>query len=199
MRRGLWEVAADRRVLITSAMEAAQMTASGALMAFLPLYGLERGLSTGAIGLLFGAMGLASIAAKPLWGRVSDRGGRRGLIVLGQLICAAVMVLLPRSHDFVPLLVLALLFGFGEAVIGSSTSALVADLCRERNYGSAMGVFGTVMDIGHAAGPAVAGLLIGVWGYSGAFVAIGVWLVAITFAFIGSSGPRSPQARGQAA
>ncbi|HEY4485846.1 MAG TPA: MFS transporter, partial [Nitrospiria bacterium] len=53
---GLKATAGDRGILATSAMEAVQMTASGALMAFLPLYGIGAGLHAGQVGLLFGVM-----------------------------------------------------------------------------------------------------------------------------------------------
>lgn len=184
MLRGIREVAADSRILIASGMEAAQMLAGGALMAFLPLYGLMVGLHPGEVGLLFGIQGVSSILAKPVMGWISDRFGRRPLIVTGQLICAIVMVLIPWTGNFTGLLLLSFVFGFGEAVIGSSTSALVADLCRARSLGSAMGVFGTIMDVGHASGPIVTGLLIGLLGYRGAFGIVGVLLVGITVVFL---------------
>jgi len=181
--QGLREVGRDRRVVVTSGMEGILMTASGALMAFLPLYGINVGLNAGEVGLLFGAMGIASILAKPVMGRLSDRIGRRPLILTGQIICAAVMISLPWTVGLVGLLVLSLIFGFGEAVIGSSTSALVADLCKEKSLGSAMGVLGTIMDIGHAGGPILTGFLIGLSGYAGAFGGIGVLLLAGTALF----------------
>jgi MFS family permease len=101
----------------------------------------------------------------------------------GQTICAAVMFLLPWTDGFTGLLLLSLIFGFGEAVIGSSTSAMVADLCKEKSLGSAMGVFGTIMDIGHAGGPILTGFLIGLSGYTGAFSGIGALLLAVTALF----------------
>jgi MFS transporter, DHA1 family, multidrug resistance protein len=181
--KGLREVAGDGRVLATSGMEAMLMTASGALMAFLPLYGIKVGLHAGAIGLLFGGMGAASILTKPLMGRISDRLGRNPLIILGQLVCAAVVISIPWTAGFTGLLSLSLIFGFGEAVIGSSTSATVADLCKEKSLGSAMGVFGTIMDIGHAAGPILTGVLVGWFDYVGAFSGVGIMLMAVTSLF----------------
>jgi MFS transporter, DHA1 family, multidrug resistance protein len=180
---GLREIFGDPRVLIGSGMEAVLMTASGALMAFLPLYGIIVGLHPGQIGLLFGGMGIASILAKPMMGRISDRTDRRRLIITGELICASVVTAIPWTEDFGGLLFLSLLFGIGEAVIGSSTSAWVADLCREKSLGSAMGVFGTIMDIGHAGGPILTGILIGWAGYAGAFAGIGILLAIMTLLF----------------
>ncbi len=188
--QGLHEVVGDRTMLVTSSMEAIQMTASGALMAFLPLYGIAVGLHAGEVGLLFGAMGIASILTKPVMGRISDRLGRHPLIITGQLICAAVMFVIPWTAGFAGLLFLSLLFGFGEAVIGSSTSAMVADRCKEKSLGSAMGVFGTIMDIGHAGGPILTGFLIGIFGYAGAFGGIGILLILMTLLFTGAAQSR---------
>jgi len=180
---GLREICSDPRVLMGSGMEAVLMTASGALMAFLPLYGIDAGLHPGQIGLLFGGMGIASIVAKPIMGRISDRTDRRRLIIAGELICASAVAALPWNEGFAGLLFLSLLFGFGEAVIGSSTSAWVADLCKEKSLGSAMGVFGTIMDTGHVGGPILTGVLIGLAGYAGAFAGIGLILVIMTLLF----------------
>jgi MFS family permease len=49
------------------------------------------------------------------------------------------------------------------------SNALIADIASERNLGVAMGVFGTVWDIGEAAEPIIAGFLIGRLGYAPTF------------------------------
>jgi len=54
----------------------------------------------------------------------------------------------------------AAFFGLGEALVTSSANALVADLCQERHFGTAMGAFGAIFDVGHAAGPILAGYLL---------------------------------------
>ena len=117
-------------------------------------------------------------------GKLSDRIGRRPLIISGQVICAGVMFIFPWLESVWGLMLLSIIFGFGEAVIGSSTSALVADLCRNRSYGSAMGVFGTIMDIGHASGPILSGAFIMLIGYRGSFGIVGLALFLMTAIFI---------------
>ena len=57
-------------------------------------------------------------------------------------------------------------------MISSSTSALVADLSELKTLGAGMGMQGTIMDIGHATGPLLAGVLIAHMGYQGAFAVI---------------------------
>ncbi len=169
---GFRAVARNGRVLMTSATDGAKMIANGALMAFLPLYGVSVGLNPGEVGLLFGMQGITSFLSKPAMGRLSDKVGRRPLILLGLLICAGTFVLIPRASELMVLLGLAAGFGFGEAVVTSSTSALVADLSESCAIGAGMGMQGTISDIGHASGPLLAGLLIVQLGYQGAFTII---------------------------
>jgi DHA1 family multidrug resistance protein-like MFS transporter len=169
---GLRRVARNLEVLVTSASDAAKMIANGALMAFLPIYGVAVGLNAGQVGLLFGIQGITSLLSKPVMGQVSDRVGRRPLILIGLLICAGSFGLMPRVSAFGSLLLLAACFGFGEAVVSSSSSALVADLSGSERLGAGMGMQGMIMDIGHASGPICAGLLIARMSYEGAFAVI---------------------------
>jgi predicted MFS family arabinose efflux permease len=70
-------------------------------------------------------------------------------------------------------------FGFGEAVVSSSSSALVADSSEFKTLGAGMGMQGTIMDVGHASGPLLAGVLIERMSYVDAFAIIaGIQLLA---------------------
>jgi MFS family permease len=179
MWAGFAAVARNRKVLITSSTDAAKMIANGALMAFLPLYGVSVGLNPGEVGLLFSIQAVTSFLSKPVMGRVSDRIGRQPLILVGLIICTGTFVLIAQVAAFPLLLILASGFGFGEAVVSSSSAALVADSSEFKRLGAGMGMQGTIMDIGHASGPLVAGLLIAHLNYQAAFgVIAGVQLVA---------------------
>ncbi len=179
MWRGFAAVSKNKKVLITSVTDAAKMIANGALMAFLPLYGVSAGLNPGEVGILFTVQAFTSFFSKPIMGRISDRVGRQPLIVLGLCICAGTFVCIPYVAMFPVLLVLSAGFGFGEAVVSSSSAALVADSSEFKRLGAGMGMQGTIMDIGHACGPLLAGVLIGSFSYSVAFAIIaGVQLLA---------------------
>jgi len=179
MWKGFAAVAKNSKVLITSMTDAAKMIANGALMAFLPLYGVAVGLNPGEVGLLFTVQAFTSFFSKPIMGRISDRVGRQPLIVLGLVICAGTFVCIPHVSMFPVLLLLSSGFGFGEAVVSSSSSALVADSSEFKTLGAGMGMQGTIMDIGHAGGPLLAGLLIARMSYGSAFMVIaGVQLAA---------------------
>ena len=179
MWKGFAAVAKNNKVLITSMTDAAKMIANGALMAFLPLYGVSAGLNPGEVGLLFTVQAGTSFFSKPIMGRISDRVGRQPLILLGLFICAGTFVCIPYVAMFPVLLLLSAGFGFGEAVVSSSSSALVADSSEFKTLGAGMGMQGTIMDIGHASGPLLAGLLIANLNYSMAFAVIaGIQLMA---------------------
>src|SRR4029078_9494718 len=117
MWRGFSIVAQTRKVLVTSSTDAAKMIANGALMAFLPLYGVSVGLNAGEVGLLFTVQSLTSFISKPIMGRVSDRLGRQPLIMLGLLICAATFVSIPHVAGFALLLLLAAGIRSADAVL----------------------------------------------------------------------------------
>jgi len=172
MWKGFHIVVQNTRVLVTGATDGAKMIGNGALMAFLPIYAVSIGLNPGEAGLLFGVQGVTSFLSKPAMGRASDRIGRKPLIVAGLLICAATFVAIPYTQSLPLLLVLAAGFGFGEAVVTSSTSAFVADVSELETLGAAMGMQGTISDIGHASGPILAGLLIAHLSYQSAFAII---------------------------
>lgn len=176
---GIREVSGDRRVVAASAMEGVQNMSMGALEAFLPVYAVTvAGLSAFEAGLLWAGQVVTTMLAKPLMGRFSDGHGRNGLIVAGLLCCAVPFALIPALRDFTSLFLACLVFGLGEALVTSSSAALVADLCKARNYGTAMGVFGTIFDIGHASGPILGGVLVGLLGYGWAFGIMSLVLVA---------------------
>jgi MFS transporter, DHA1 family, multidrug resistance protein len=171
---GIKEVLSDKRIAITSWMEGLHLLAVGALEAFLPIYAIKvAGLSAFQVGLLWGVQVVTTILSKPLMGRTSDRYGRRPIIAVGLVLSALSFGAIPLLKDFSSLLVAAALFGFGEAFVTSSANALVADLCQERHFGTAMGTFGTIFDIGHAAGPILAGYLLLSFSYVQSF-----WLIA---------------------
>ena len=179
MWKGFAAVAKNKIVLITSVTDGAKMIANGALMAFLPLYGVSAGLNPGEVGLLFTVQAVTSFFSKPIMGRVSDQVGRQPLIVIGLLICAGTFVCIPQVSMFAILVALSAGFGFGEAVVSSSSSALVADSSEFKRLGAGMGMQGTIMDVGHASGPLLAGLLIANLSYGQAFAIIaGIQLAA---------------------
>lgn len=182
---GIKEVASDRRVIITSNMEGLQNMTVGALEAFLPIYAVTvAGLDAFQAGLLWGVQVIATIIAKPIMGKTSDRYGRKPLITAGLFLCAVSFAAIPLLSNFYLLGLAAMVFGLGEALVTSSSAALIVDVCQEKHFGAAMGTFGTIFDIGHAAGPILAGFLIARLDYRLSFWIMAAMLLAAIPLFI---------------
>jgi len=184
--RGLREVAGSRGIIITSLAVAAQMFAVGAYNAFLPLYAKEIvKLEAWHIGIIFGVQTVTTLLARPLMGKISDRAGRKPLILTALLWCALLISLLPRFQRFELLIAFGAAWGLGTAVVSSVASAFITDLAKRAHYGAAHGAFGTIFDIGEATGrPIVAGILVAHFGYVWMFAAMAAQLFAVSLIFL---------------
>jgi MFS family permease len=191
-RRGLREVLSHLGILCTSATEAVQYLAYGAVETFLPLYALHIGLSPYRIGLLLGVQVVALTLSKPFMGRLSDRRGRHGQIVLGLWAGAAGLLALPHCGSLWLLLPVSVALGLTMATVTAATAALVSDLARQSSHGAALGTMSAIMDVGHALGPVTAGLLIGAYGYRVGFAAIGLLLAVAGGVFLAAVRPARP-------
>jgi len=150
-KAGIGEVARRRLVLVTSGAQAAQFVLNGALNAFLPLYGRDVvGLTTPQLGWLFGMQTVTTLAIRPLIGFLSDRAGRRWVIVAGLTVCSAAVLAMSRATGLWALVAAAIAYAVGVATTTAATSAYITDVTRRARYGAAHGVFGTIYDVGDA-------------------------------------------------
>lgn len=184
LRAGISEIVHNPPVLATGLVEAVMFSGFGTLQAYLPLYASGLHFGTGRIGLLFAAQGVTSIAGRPMMGAASDRLGRRPLIVAGLLVAAASVAATTYVSGYGLLLIVSAGFGLGLGAVTPSTTSLIADLTEPRQYGAAMGVFGSIWDTGHAGGPLIAGALVAGFGYHTAFVAIAALMVSALAVFL---------------
>jgi MFS transporter, DHA1 family, multidrug resistance protein len=130
-------------------------------LGFLPLYAKNIvELSDTSLGILLWVLLVMAMVGKPLARRLSDRVGRKPMILVGLSLCIVMLPLMPLTPFAVGLLVEGDIFGLGMAIVTPSTVALVTDLSKVGRYGAALGVFGTVWDIGEALGPIVVGRVI---------------------------------------
>jgi len=183
-REGLGEVIKEPRILAVSVVEAGQFFAYGAVEAFVPKFGEGViGLIDWQIGVVLGLEGSLLMLTKPLMGRLSDRVGRRSPIILGLVLGASSLASMVLATSFLSLAIVLMVFGIAVAMVTASTSPLIADLCKQKSYGSAMGVLDTIMDIGQTLGPITLGLLIPTLYYYLSFALVGVLLLVLAFLF----------------
>ena len=183
-RQGVAEVLRTPPILIAAGIEAVMYLGYGAFLGFLPIYAKSVGLNDAEIAIVLGSQLAVAMLAKPVTGRLSDRAGRKPVIVAGLLVCALALPLIFRSTDLATFVLVAPLLGLGVGAVTPVTNALIADLASSRRLGAAMGVFGTIWDIGEAAGPILAGFLIGGLGYASTFDVLAAASVAAAVAFM---------------
>jgi len=179
-RRGVAEVFRTPPIFVAAGIEAVMYLGYGAFIGFLPIYAKTVGLNDAQIAIVLGAQLILAMLAKPVSGRLSDRVGRIPVIVVGLMLCAAALPLIFRSESLAAFVLVAPLLGLGVGAVTPVTNALIADLALARHLGAAMGVFGTIWDIGEAAGPMIAGVLIGGLGYAATFDVLAAVTVAVT-------------------
>ena len=179
-RQGVAEVFKTPPIFVAAGIEAVMYLGYGAFLGFLPIYAKQVGLNDAEIALVLGAQLVVAMVAKPITGRASDRVGRIPVIVIGLLLCAAALPLIFRSESLAAFALTAPLLGLGVGAVTPVTNALIADLASARRLGAAMGVFGTIWDIGEAAGPMIAGFLIGGLGYAATFDVLAGITAAVT-------------------
>src|SRR5436853_5011660 len=183
-RQGVAEVFKTPPIFVAAGIEAVMYLGYGAFLGFLPIYAKKVGLNDAEIAIVFTAQLVFAMVAKPVAGRVSDQVGRIPVIVIGLLLCAIALPLIFRSETLTAFALAAPLLGLGVGAVTPVTNALIADLASARRLGAAMGVFGTVWDIGEAAGPMMAGFLIGRLGYAATFDVLAAITAAVTLGLI---------------
>ncbi|OHB72144.1 MAG: hypothetical protein A2W23_05405 [Planctomycetes bacterium RBG_16_43_13] len=182
--KGALEIITNKKLVITCSVDSAKGLAVGTLEAFLVIYAMKvANLNVIFATMLWVCLTGMSVFCKPIMGRLSDKYGRQQIIYIGMMLCALPLVAIAMVKSFPVLLVLSAIFGIGEAFVTGSTVAFAADLCRRERYGAAMGVFGTISEVGEAAGPMMAGFLIGWVGYSTTFGLFAIIMLAMTMLF----------------
>ncbi|MGD9905397.1 MAG: MFS transporter [Vicinamibacterales bacterium] len=193
LRDGIRDVVRDRRLLVASVANAGQFVLSGALNAFLPLYALEVvGLTATQTGGLFAIQTVATLLMRPVGGGLSDRLGRRALIVAGLVVCAATVAVIPLATSGAALAACVTVYAAGVAATAMAATAFVTDVTSRARYGAAHGVFGTIYDIGDALGPLAAGLVVAAAGYPAMFRAGAALALGIAALFAVLSGHAAP-------
>ena len=131
----------------------------GMAWGLLPLLYASHGLAVAEIGVLAAAYpavwGLAQVGT----GALSDRVGRKGLIVAGMLAQAGALGLIAVSSTFGAWLAAAAVLGLGTAMVYPTLLAAVADVADPAWRGAAVGVYRLWRDLGFAVGAVVAGVL----------------------------------------
>jgi MFS transporter, DHA1 family, tetracycline resistance protein len=130
----------------------------GIVLPVLPYYAESYGASPLVIGLLFTSYSIMQFLFTPLWGRLSDRRGRRPLILLS-LAGSCVGFFIFGTADRLSLLFIGrMIAGIAGAII-PTTNAYIADVTTPETRAKGMGLLGVAFGLGFILGPAIGGLL----------------------------------------
>src|ERR1041384_2702675 len=133
------------------------------IMPLLPFYAKDLGASAAVVRFLISAFSVAQLAIAPVWGRFSDRYGRRPAILAGLLVTAAAYVLFAFAGSLAALLFSRVIQGGGGGRIGV-VQAYVADASPPEQRVKSLGWLSAVTSLGAVAGPAVGSLMVGLGG-----------------------------------
>ncbi len=130
----------------------------GIIVPFLAYYVESFGAGAAVVGLLMASYSLAQFVFAPIWGRVSDRVGRRPILLLGLTGSVVGYTTFGLAGTLAMLFVGRILMGIFGATIPTAQAA-VADVTEPENRARGMGLIGAAIGLGFILGPALGGIL----------------------------------------
>lgn len=173
------------------------MIGFGIVIPVLPLYAEQYGATAIQNGMLIAVFSLAQFLAAPVWGKISDRVGRKPVLFVSILGTALGFWLMGAATTLSMLFVARLIDGIAGGNIGTA-QAYVADISTPQERARAMGLIGAAFGLGFMVGPAIGGIMAGKFGYhSPMYLAAGMALVnaLVVLAILPESLP--PERRGE--
>lgn len=149
------------------------------LIPILPYFVEHFGASEIVVGVLFSTYALCQLIGGPIWGNVSDRIGRKAVLIISQIGATIGWAMLAFAPNIIVVFIARIIEGLAGGNI-SVTQAYVADRVEPEQRARAFGYVGASFSAGLVIGPAAGGWLLGKYGYSTPFLlAAGLQLLTI--------------------
>ncbi|QCT73911.1 MFS transporter [Macrococcoides canis] len=134
------------------------------------------------MGLLLASYSIVSFIAAPMWGYLSDKYGRKKVLIIGLIGFTLSFVLFGLYIDNLPMLYTSrILGGLFSGACFSTTTSMVSDMTTHEERNKYMGLMGMMIGLGFIFGPAVGGLLSGISYQIPYFVTAGILTVIALF------------------
>lgn len=160
------------------------ITISGNQITLIPILGYGRlELTEGQVGLALTLVAATQLVTVPFAGRLSDRLGRKRLIVPGGMITMLGLLMFTRAQSYSFLLGSGIILGLGMGFGGPLLAAYVADIAPPRDYERTMAIYRTVADVGWVIGPIMLGWLNDVGGINSPFFLTAALFLVATVCF----------------
>jgi len=168
----------DRNLLAVNQAGLVNNLNDGLAWGLLPILFAADGLGVGDIGLLAALYPAVWGAGQLVTGALSDRTGRKPLIVTGMLTQAAALALFAAGTGLAPWALAAVTLGAGTAMVYPTLLAAVGDVAHPTWRASAVGVYRLWRDSGYAIGALVAGITADLIGLRGAVTVVAALTLA---------------------
>lgn len=132
---------------------------SGTIFTFMPLHGQALGISETMAGIIIATLYLGSTLLRVPGGKLSDKIGRKPVILLGLALASTTMLLISFTGSAAGLITLAIFYGMGMGLAMPAAYALVADLTPSEMMGLSMGITSSFLYCGLAIGPTIMGVV----------------------------------------
>ncbi len=146
------------------------------ILPILPFYAETYGATASVIGLLFASYSIMQFIFSPIWGSVSDRIGRKPVLIIGLTGAAIGLVIFGLAESLFVLFVARIFSGIMASTVPVA-QAYAADVTTPEYRAKAMGMLGAAIGLGFVVGPALGGILEGFGRGLPAFVAAGLAIV----------------------
>jgi DHA1 family multidrug resistance protein-like MFS transporter len=156
----------------------AAVTGVGIVVPLLPVYAHDLGAGGLAIGLIFGSFALSRTFFLPYFGRLSDRKGRKRLIVIGLLSYACLSLAFMLAQDVTSLVIIRFFQGIASSMMMPAIQAYVGDITPPGREGFTMGFFNMSIFFGLSLGPILGGSIKDYWGLGASFLCMGILSLA---------------------
>ncbi|MGH8639965.1 MAG: MFS transporter, partial [Burkholderiales bacterium] len=155
----------------------------GIIIPLLPFYAETFGASPFVIGLLFASFSLSQLIASPILGELSDRWGRRPVLIVSLIGTAISFALLAVAQSLVMLFAARIVDGLSGGNI-TTARAYIADVTPEEDRPRAFGLLGAAFGLGFIVGPALGGALSEISYAAPIWAAAAITVVATVLAWI---------------
>jgi len=165
-------------------MVTAFMDMVGLLMVLplLPFYAVHLGGGGLVVGILVSSYAVAQLLSAPLWGRVSDRFGRRPALLVGLGASAIAYVIFAFAGSLWVLLLSRLVQGAGGGTVGV-IQAYVADSTEPENRAKSLGWLSAATSVGVTIGPVIGSFSMGISEHAPGLIAAGLCVANMVFAW----------------
>jgi len=142
---------------------------SGTILTFMPLYSQSLGINETGAGVIIAAVYIGSALLRVPGGKLSDKIGRRPVILSGLVMSGTAIILISFANFFSSLIAAAIFYGVGMGLAMPAAYALVADLTPLEVRGLTMGMTSSFLHGGLALGPTIMGVVASMSNYATMF------------------------------